>query len=141
MQINHLGILLKTKILIHYVWDKAQVSAFLTSSQVMLMQLFLRPHFEKQGQRQHIQVTVPDLISKGTPISKMSLFMEQQCTEYGSKFGKLSNGHQTGKGQFSFQSQRRAMPRNAQITVQLHSFHITKIMLKILQVRLHRYMN
>ena len=33
------------------------------------------------------------------------------------------------------------MPKNAQITVQLHLFHITKIMLKILQVRLHWYMN
>ena len=27
-------------------------------------------------------------------------------------------------GQFSFQSQRRAMPKNAQITVQLHSSHM-----------------
>ena len=27
------------------------------------------------------------------------------------KFGKLSSGHRTGKGQFSFQSQRKAMPR------------------------------
>ena len=30
------------------------------------------------------------------------------------KFGKLSSGHRTGKGQFSFQSQRKAMPKNAQ---------------------------
>ena len=30
------------------------------------------------------------------------------------KFGKLSSGHKTGKGQFSFQSQRRAMPKNVQ---------------------------
>ena len=29
-----------------------------------------------------------------------------------SKFGKLSSGHRTGKGQFSFQSQRKAMPKN-----------------------------
>ena len=29
------------------------------------------------------------------------------CTQYASKFGKLSRGHRTGKGQFSFQSQRR----------------------------------
>ena len=29
-----------------------------------------------------------------------------------SKFGKLSSGHKTGKGQFSFQSQRKAMPKN-----------------------------
>ena len=28
------------------------------------------------------------------------------CTQYASKFGKLSSGHRTGKGQFSFQSQR-----------------------------------
>ena len=27
------------------------------------------------------------------------------------------------KGQFSFQSQRKAMPKNAQITRQLHSSH------------------
>ena len=29
----------------------------------------------------------------------------------------------TGKGQFSFQSQRKAMPKNAQTTAQLYSFH------------------
>ena len=38
--------------------------------------------------------------------------------------GKLSSGHRTGKGQFSFQSQRRAMPKNAQTTAQLHSSHM-----------------
>ena len=37
---------------------------------------------------------------------------------------KLSSGHRTGKGQFSFQSQRKAMPKNAQTTAQLHSSHI-----------------
>ena len=35
-------------------------------------------------------------------------------TQYASKFGKLSSGHRTGKGQFSFQSQRKVMPKNAQ---------------------------
>ena len=39
------------------------------------------------------------------------------------KFGKLSSGHRTGKGQFSFQSQRKAMPKNAQTIAQLHSSH------------------
>ena len=29
-----------------------------------------------------------------------------------SKFEKLSSGHRTGKGQFSLQSQRKAMARN-----------------------------
>ena len=39
------------------------------------------------------------------------------------QFGKLSSGHRTGKGQFSFQSQRKAMPKNAQTTTELHSSH------------------
>ena len=43
--------------------------------------------------------------------------------QYASKFGKLSSGHRTGKGQFSFQSQRKAMRKNAQTTAQLHSSH------------------
>ena len=37
--------------------------------------------------------------------------------------GKLSSGHRTGKGQFSFQSQRKEMPKNAQTIAQLHSSH------------------
>ena len=40
------------------------------------------------------------------------------------KFGKLSSGHRTGKGQFSFRSQRKAMPKNAQTTAQFHSSHM-----------------
>ena len=39
------------------------------------------------------------------------------------QFGKLSSGHRTGKGPFSFQSQRKAMPKNTQTTAQLHSSH------------------
>ena len=45
------------------------------------------------------------------------------CTQYASKFGKLSSGHGTGKSQFLFQSQRMAMPKNAQTTAKLHSSH------------------
>ena len=45
------------------------------------------------------------------------------CTQYASKFGKLSSGHRTGKGQFSFQSQRKAMSKNAQTIAQLLSSH------------------
>ena len=44
-------------------------------------------------------------------------------TQYASKFGKLSSGHKTGKGQFSFQSQRKAVPKNAQTAAQLHWSH------------------
>ena len=43
--------------------------------------------------------------------------------QYASKFGKLSSGHRTGKSPFSFQSPRKAMPKNAQTTTQLHSSH------------------
>ena len=37
--------------------------------------------------------------------------------------GKLSSGHRTGKGQFSFQSLRKTIPKTAQITAQLHWSH------------------
>ena len=46
------------------------------------------------------------------------------CTQHASKFGKLSSGHRTGKCQFSFQSQKKAMPKNAQTIVQLDSSHM-----------------
>ena len=45
------------------------------------------------------------------------------CTQYASKFEKLISGPRTGKGQFSFQSQRREKPKNVQTTTQLHSSH------------------
>ena len=45
------------------------------------------------------------------------------CIQYANKSGKLSSGHRTGKGQFSFQFQRKAMPKNAQTTTQSHSSH------------------
>ena len=55
---------------------------------------------------------------------KSQKMMLWKCyTQYASKFGKLSNGHRTGKGQFSFQSQRKALPKKVQTTTQLHSSH------------------
>ena len=38
----------------------------------------------------------------------------KQFWKFASKIGKHSSGHRTGKGQFSFQSQRKAMPKNVQ---------------------------
>ena len=38
------------------------------------------------------------------------------CTQYASKFGKLSSGHRIGEGQLSFQFQRKSMPNNVQTT-------------------------
>ena len=45
------------------------------------------------------------------------------CNQYVSKFGKLSSSHRTGKGKFSFQSQRKAMSKNSVTTTQLYSSH------------------
>ena len=64
------------------------------------------------------------------------------CTQYASKFGKLSSGHRTGKDQFSFKSQRKAVPKNVQTTTQIALIsHTSKVMLKILHARLQQYMN
>ena len=59
------------------------------------------------------------------------------CTQCASAFGKLSSGHRTGKGQFSSQSQRKAVPKSAQTIAQLYSSHT----LKILQARFQQYVN
>ena len=53
----------------------------------------------------------------GIPVELFQILKDdavKSCTQYASKFGKLSSGHRTGKGQFSFQSQRKTMPKNAQ---------------------------
>ena len=54
-------------------------------------------------------------------LKSQKMMLLKSCTQYVSKLGKLSSGHRTGKGQFSFQSQRKAMPKNVQ--TQLHSSH------------------
>ena len=62
----------------------------------------------------------------GIPIELFQILKDdavKALTQYASKFGKLSSGHRTRKGQFSFQSQRKGMPKNAQTTTQLHSSH------------------
>ena len=61
--------------------------------------------------------------------------------QYASKFGKLSSGHRTGKGQFSFQSQRKAMQRCSNYCTIAFISHASKVMLKILQARLQQYVN
>ena len=63
----------------------------------------------------------------GIPVELFQILKDDAvncCTQYASKFGELSSGHRTGKGQFSFQSQRKAMPKNAQTIAQLHSSHM-----------------
>ena len=48
----------------------------------------------------------------GIPVELFQILKDKCCTQYASKFWKLSSGHRTGKGQFSFQSLRKAMPKN-----------------------------
>ena len=58
------------------------------------------------------------------------------------KLGKFSSGHRTGKGQFSFQSQRRAIPNSVQTTIQLCSFHMLAwLCSKSFKARLQQYVN
>ena len=55
---------------------------------------------------------------------------------------KAQQWPQDWKGQFSFQSPKKTIPKNAQTTIQLHSSHtLVKIILKILQARLQQYVN
>ena len=86
--------------------------------------------------------------TKGTFHAKMGTIKDRnsmllKCyTQYANEFGKLSSGHRTGKGQFSFQSQRKAMPKNAQTTTTVALIsHASKVMLEILQGRLQQYVN
>ena len=65
----------------------------------------------------------------------------QQIWKSSANFGKPGNGHRTEQHQFSFQSQRKAMPKCSNYhTIALIS-HANKVMLKILQTRLQQYVN
>ena len=64
------------------------------------------------------------------------------CTQSAGKFGKLSSGHRTGKGQFSLQFQRKEMPKKcSNYCTAVFISHASKVMLKILQTRLQQYIN
>ena len=63
----------------------------------------------------------------GIPVELFQILKDDAVSvalQYASKCGKLSSGHRAGKGQFSFQSQRKAMPKNVQTTTQLHLSHM-----------------
>ena len=66
----------------------------------------------------------------GIPVELFQILKDDAVKELHSicqQFGKFSSGHRTGKDQFSFQSQRKAMPKNAETTTQLHTFHMLVI--------------
>ena len=66
----------------------------------------------------------------------------KSCTQYASKFRKLSSGHRTGKGQFFIPIPKKGNTKecsNYHTTVLIS--HGSKVMLKILQARLQQYVN
>ena len=71
--------------------------------------------------------------------SKMMLW--KCCTQYASKFGRLSSGHRTGKGVFiPIPKKGNAKECSNYHTIALIS-HTSKVMLKILQARFQQYVN
>ena len=63
------------------------------------------------------------------------------CTQYVSKFGKFSNGHRTGKGDFIPNPKKgNAKKCSNYHMIELIS-HASKVMLKIIQARLQEYVN
>ena len=54
-----------------------------------------------------VQGGVRHSVLQGSYSKSWKMMLWKCCTRYASKFGKLSSGHRTGKGQFSFQSQRQ----------------------------------
>ena len=67
--------------------------------------------------------------------------LRQCCTQYASKFGKLSSGHNWKRSVFiPIPKKGNAKECSNYCTIALIS-HTSKVMLKILQVRLQQYVN
>ena len=98
----------------------------------MWSQVGLRKHHYEQSRMEFQQ----------SYFKSWKMMLRKGCTQYASKFGKLSSGHRTGKGQFSFQSQKKGNAKECSnfSTIAL-ILHASKVMLKILQVRLQQYVN
>ena len=63
------------------------------------------------------------------------------CTQYASKFGKLSSGHRTGRSVFiPILKKSNAKECSNYRTIALIS-HTSKVVIKLLQARLQQYMN
>ena len=78
---------------------------------------------------------------KGVPAELFQILKDdilKCCTQYVSKFGKSSSGHRTKKGQFSFQSQRKAIKEGLNYHTVSLILNVRKVMFKILQARLQQ---
>ena len=63
------------------------------------------------------------------------------CTQYASKFGKLSSGHRTGKVSFHSNPKESQAKECSNYHTIAHISHASKVMFKILQARLQQYVN
>ena len=63
------------------------------------------------------------------------------CTQYASKFGKLSSGHRTGKVSLHSNPKERQCQRMSNYSTIALISHTSKVVFKILQVRLQQYVN
>ena len=89
----------------------------------------LEPNIQECEVKQTLKSTPTKKVSggNGIPAELFQLLKDgaaKCCIQYFSTFRKLSSGHRTRQGQFSIQSQRKAMPKNAQTTAQLHPSHM-----------------
>ena len=60
----------------------------------------------------------------GIPVELFQILKDDAVKVLHSICQQIWKTQQSGESQFSFQSQRKAMPKNAQTTAQLHSSHM-----------------
>ena len=78
----------------------------------------------------------------GIPVELFQILKDDAVKVLDSICQQISSGYRTGKCQFSFQSQRKAMPPNVQITTQLHAFHmLARLCSKSFKLRFKQYVN
>ena len=76
-------------------------------------------HLESDSQECEVKWALESITTKLVEVMEFQLnyfksykmMLLKCCTQYASKYGNLTSGHRTRKGQFSFQSQRKAMPK------------------------------
>ena len=65
----------------------------------------------------------------------------KHCTQYASRFGKLSSGHRTGKVSFHLIPRKGNAKECSNYCTTAVISHASKVMFKILQTRLQQYVN
>ena len=70
------------------------------------------------------------------------MMLSKCCTQYVSKFGKLSSGHRTGKMSVFTPTRKKGNAKESSNYCKIALIsHASKVILKILQARLQQYMN